>query len=224
MEIAPRQTGKLAVDERLRAVLGRLREIEGVTEPGRLEVEAVRDVDRGLGWRLPDDLLAVFAARLRFLEEQRDLSLAKVIGHTGKVRALGAPGDVIGVGKLPDRRWLCLKKGAQPGEGTLLFVLDLEEEGTERVSLVEWLEALLREREELERPAASVPAPDETEFAPALVRSPPAGSPGNRVRHKVFGEGVVLKEVGSGPARKAKVDFPGKGLKLIQARFLEWLE
>ncbi|HTM21012.1 MAG TPA: hypothetical protein VL172_10905, partial [Kofleriaceae bacterium] len=47
---------------------------------------------------------------------------------------------------------------------------------------------------------------------------------GRRVRHKVFGEGRLLKEIGTGPDRKVQVDFPRRGLVLLQAKFLEFLD
>ena len=61
-------------------------------------------------------------------------------------------------------------------------------------------------------------------FSPELTRVLPGGSDGTRVRHKVFGEGRVYVEIGDGPTRKVKVEFPGHGLKLLQARFLEYLD
>jgi hypothetical protein len=210
---ARRETGPLSVGEDLAAVLARLRLAEGVSEKPELDVDAVRDVERGLGWRLPEDVLAVFAARVRRVETDHEMALAKVVGHTGRVRAAGATGDIIGVGKTGPRRWLCVRKGAQPAEGTELLVFDADEETlTGTTPLVDWLAE--------KAPEGAEGAP----FEPVLVRKLPAGSPGQRVRHKTFGDGKVLKEVGSGPNRKVQVDFPGRGLKLLQARFLEFVD
>lgn len=211
-----RETGPIPVSPRLGEMLIRLRAAEGVQAQPEVDVDAVRDVDRALGWRLPDDLIATFAARLPQLEVERELALAKVVGHTGRVRAMGAPGDLVGVGKDDTRVWLCVRKGEQPPEGTALFKYDADDGSTFRVPLVDYLEACLGEAGTAE-PAAGA-------FEPVLVRRLPAGSPGQRVRHATFGEGKVLKETGSGPTRKVQVDFPGRGLKLLQARFLEYLD
>jgi len=42
-----------------------------------------------------------------------------------------------------------------------------------------------------------------------------------RVRHKLFGEGTVLREIDAGAQRKLEVDFPGVGKKLLLERFVE---
>ncbi len=43
------------------------------------------------------------------------------------------------------------------------------------------------------------------------------------MRHQLFGEGVVLRESGSGDALKLEVEFPEAGRKVLLARFLEYL-
>jgi hypothetical protein len=43
------------------------------------------------------------------------------------------------------------------------------------------------------------------------------------VRHAQFGEGVILRESGSGDGLKLEVEFPEAGRKVLLARFLEYL-
>jgi hypothetical protein len=43
------------------------------------------------------------------------------------------------------------------------------------------------------------------------------------VRHRQFGEGVVLRQSGTGDGLKIEVEFPEAGRKVLLARFLEFL-
>ena len=227
-----REAGRIEVGEGLFERLSLFRRVEDVRTPAELEVEAVRDVERGLGWRLPNDMLGIFAAHVPFLEDSLEMSLSKVIGHTGKVRALGATGDLVGIGKEGRARFLCLEKKGETTAEPRLTIFDTDDRKMSRSPLLEWLDGIIEQRASLmgippaEPATSSTPGSfgDKREFEPTLVRRLPTGSPGQEVMHPTFGVGRVLLEKGAGPNRKVKVDFPGKGLKLIQARFLRWLE
>ncbi|HEX2484703.1 MAG TPA: UvrD-helicase domain-containing protein [Myxococcota bacterium] len=48
---------------------------------------------------------------------------------------------------------------------------------------------------------------------------PAAGGRGARVRHPIFGEGIVLESQGSGPGRKLRIRFDRAGVKTVILRF-----
>jgi len=58
---------------------------------------------------------------------------------------------------------------------------------------------------------------------PVHPAAPPSDGRPRRVRHQLFGEGIVLRESGSGDALKLEVEFPEAGRKVLLARFLEYL-
>jgi hypothetical protein len=93
----------------------------------------------------------------------------------------------------------------------------VDDRTSEQFLLSEWL----RKQAASADAAAAAPA----EFRARLtVPMPESSMSGRRVRHKKFGDGKALREIGDGPTRKVQADFPGWGLKLIQARFLEFLD
>ncbi len=221
-----RQSGALTLCAPVRALLYELRVLEGIDEVPELDLERVREVERGLGLVFGDDVVAAHAAHSAYLREACGMEWGLAVAHTGALRALGAPGDLIAFGRASDGQSFCAvpKAEASPEEST---VVGYDGAGGEmrRLGFRPWLETRVEAlRASLEHPPLVDPEASKT-FVPRLVRrSLPEGSSGRRVRHPRFGEGLVMLEQGRGPTAKVRVEFPGLGIKTIQARFLEYLE
>jgi hypothetical protein len=214
-----RGPGALAIAPGLARALARLRAAAGVTGAPELAIDELRNVELAVGVRFEDDLLAVFAAAAPPLSTVHQMALARVVALTGALREHRVRGDLVGVGRADSTTFLCvdLRSGRSPSGTTELVLHDVESGRPHAIlSLAAWIE---------ER-AAGCPdtdAPFAPRVAPAMTESYNAAS-ARRVRHRVFGEGRVLSEHGDGPTRKVKADFPRAGLKLLQARFLEFLD
>lgn len=215
----PRSSAPLSVGTDLASVLCQLR--AGQTDATTVDCDRLHVVEVGLSIRFADDALAVFATCSERLRQHAQVGLDTVVGLTGGLRERGMRGDLIGFGRVGDTLW-CIDKRTCPKTATELCSFDRDGSGPQqsKVALVAWLR---EQADELALPSAL--DADVAAFAPALHRRPPMfDSPGRRVRHKVFGDGVAFTETGVGPTRKVKCDFPGVGLKLLQARFLEFLD
>ena len=214
-EHVPRDLGPFAVTQPVARVLGELRHRSHLVGTPEIDADRVRAVEIGITFRFPDDLLAVFAAAVPVIAERRAVTVDKVIAHSGELRARSARGDLIGLGEQAPGLKICVSK--RDRDQTRLALYDVEAKiVVESIELASWLDARL---EELPPCAGAAPA-----FAPVITRALPGGSPGRRVRHAVFGEGRVFVDNGRGPDRKIKVDFPQHGLKLLCARFVEFLD
>lgn len=197
--------------------LAALRASAGVDDPAELDVDRVRDVEATIGARIPDPVLALTAAGVPWLADAIGLSLGRFPDHTARAREARAPGDFVGVAASPDGRRIY---GFRPGRGDdRIDVFDADRRETNARSIDLWLEEMI----EAHGGGRSDPA-DATPLRARLVRAVLPEGPGERVRHRAWGEGKVLAEDGDGPTRKVKVDFPGQGLKVVQARFLEFLD
>lgn len=204
MTRAPRE---LSVEAELARALAGARDAAGVETEIEVDLDRLQDVESALAIRFEDDVLALFAAAVPSLGAR----LSAVVGTTGELRERGLSGELIGLGRLDEDLYLCVVKRKQADEGSELLVVDAIDGQRRSTSVL----ALVQERCEVQ--------PGSSSFRGRLVRPPPESTKhGRRVRHKVFGEGRLLSEQGSGPKRKCKVDFEGKGLKLLQARFLEF--
>ena len=193
----------------VRTALAALRRRAGVTGPAELDLPRVREIETAFAIRLPDDLLAVFAAQVPELAVACGMTLSGVVAHTGALRDAGAAGDLVGVGR--DRGdFLCISKRTK-GNPLVRWSHDT---GVQPFSLTDWLATR----------AAGLEASGEELRVSILPSQPESTLAGRRVRHKQFGEGRALKEIGTGPDRKVQVDFPGRGLKLLQAKFLKFLD
>jgi hypothetical protein len=216
----PRSPGEIEVVPRLAGLLAELRQRAGVTTPTELALERVREVESAIGLHLGDDLLALLAADLPRLRERYRMTLGMIIGHTGALRDRRARGDLIGVGQLSRDLFLCLDKHAPASRHTRLLRYDAGDRTASEVDLIDWLAG--------EAAAVRGDAPPPTDLPVERYRLahavPESTAVGRRVRHPRFGEGRALREIGSGPTAKVQVDFPGIGLKLLQARFLEFLD
>jgi hypothetical protein len=213
----PRDLGPLRVDDRLGAALAELRRRGQVQGPAELDADRLHAVEVAVSFRFAPDLLATWAAAVPLLLDRHELALDKVVAHTARLRSARAPGDLIGLGVSGDD-FLCIEKRTAAGGATSLHLYRPSDRRSRATPLCDWLEALVAD---LPLPSGA-PAPEPLVFR--LTRKPPTGSSGRLVRHPVFGEGRVYLEIGTGPDRKVKVDFPKVGLKLLQARFLEYLD
>jgi hypothetical protein len=218
-----RLSGELSIAEPVRARLCELRLLEGVDTRPEIDLDAVRDLERAVDARLPDAILALFAARVPALEAL-GVGVEKVMGLTGRLHALGARGDLVALARLPAGSYLAWSKGDAAVDDPPLVCFDPAGRTEDRVSLVAFLEDRVRALR-AEHPGAPAFDPGlAVTFVPRTVMPLPGGSDGRRVRHPHFGEGRVLLEKGRGERRKVQVDFPGHGLKTIQARFLTFLD
>jgi hypothetical protein len=209
-----RQIGEIAVSDNVRGLLIGLRSATNTSAIPELELQQVVDIEMAFAIRFHDDLVATWAARIPVLKERHGLTAGAVVGHTGRLAALKVRGDYIGVGTTGGGLVLAIEKGATLDQ---LVVLEAGSGVVERIGLADWLAKLL---EELGGASGQDP-----EFRPRLFRPEPmSNAPGRRVRHAKFGDGKVLREIGEGPTRKVQVDFRRVGLKMLQARFLEYVD
>lgn len=203
-----RQPGPFSIAADVAGLLAGLRAAAGVSTPAELDIDRLREVEAAVGMRFGNDLLAVFACGVPALVEALEIRVGLVLGHTGELRRRRARGDLIAFGAARGL-FHCVEKREVPRERTEVVEYDADGGGERRMDLADWLR---------ERGAE----PGTEPFTPTLAARMPESYQGRTVRHKVFGEGKLLSESGSGPTRKVKVDFPGVGLKLLQARFLEF--
>jgi hypothetical protein len=211
-----RTMGPITASARVAAILGQMRTAHAVTSPPTLDVDRLIDVELAVNHRFADDMLAVFASGIPLLQQEYDLRLAQVVGHTGTLRALGIRGDRIGVGATGGGVFYCVEKCSRARTEAVLIELDSERGSSVEHDLAQWLAS--------RAPGFVEPQPV-TQFAPQLTRKPLESSrSGRKVRHQLFGEGLVLSETGTGPDRTVKADFPGLGLKVLKARFISYVD
>lgn len=183
LEHEPRDLGEFSVSEDVRGALARLRHRSGVTARPEIDADRVREVEIGVVFRFPNDLLAVWAAGVPVLQDRYQLSLNKVVAHGGTLRDRGARGDLIGLGRIDPHCHICLEKNTHRDAAVTVTLYDDTDRSLRSIGLARWLEEIADEL-----PAAGGEPP---EFRPQLTRVLPGGSDGARVRHKVFGEGRV---------------------------------
>jgi hypothetical protein len=214
MDRSPRT---LEVATELSDVLHEFRSRGGADEECELNLDRLQDVEAAVGVEFQDDILALVAVRSSYLREKLGVDLARVVAHTGELRERGQRGDVVGIGRIDDTTFLCVEKREQSSASTELFLLDCRGGSRVGVALLAWLSSHVEELPS----AGSSPAKDVARLVRPEAESTAAGV---RVHHKIFGNGRALSERGTGDTRKVTVDFPGKGLKLLQGRFLEYLD
>jgi hypothetical protein len=215
MQRHPRRSSVLEIDSDWARRLASLRAAAGVDASAELDVDHVRSVEGSIGARIPDPILALAAAGLPWLEQALGFSLARFAEHTSRARNARAPGDFVGIAA--EGR---LVHGFRPGRGDRrIDVYDADRREMTQRAIEAWLDALVASQ--LGR---SVGAHAVEPLEVRLVRTVPTLGAGKRVRHRSWGEGRVLAEHGEGPTRKVKAEFPGLGLKVVQARFLEFIE
>ena len=204
----------LRVEPELAALLSSLAGREGRPPSGHVDLDALFAIEVALTHTFNDDLLAALAADLPALRASHGFGLAEIIGHCGRLRDSRLRGDLIGIACDDACEYVLDKRNA---DAVKTVVCRLERGGgstiSERLSVAEFLVLAAKQVS---------PSPNPIEpFAASLHRRPPmANTPGRVVVHKVFGRGTAFSEKGDGPNRKVTCDFPGRGLKVIQARFL----
>ena len=214
MERHARRAAPIEISDDIARLLGRWRQAFGVTTPPEIDVDRVRDVEGTMGTGLPDVLLAMMLARIPALTVDLGLELGRIAEHSAQARARRVRGDFVACGAEPDGSvfYGFLKKTAD----THLATFRPDRGRVETTPYLEWL--LRRAADDavpLDGPASR--------FVPGLTRDALPEREGQRVRHAKFGVGRVLAEQGEGPTRRVKAEFPSLGLKVIQARFLEFL-
>jgi hypothetical protein len=198
-----------------------------------LSLEAVDALEDHLRARLPDDVLAIFAARPRALES---FELGRVgarceVAWQGGLRksrvALGPHGKHV----------VCVMRRPEAGHPLRVLLFDPEDASeADAGTLPQWLrrvldaavEAALSEDAELPEGEDAwdvlAGASDVAPLTPRLERTltlpePGAEAAGRRVRHRRFGEGVVLRQLPG--TEKLEIDFGEAGVKVLVAEYVE---
>jgi hypothetical protein len=221
----PKRT--LRISKAVRAALVELRLLEQSIASAQVDGATIDSVERSLDCRLPDDLLAAFAAQLDVL---RDFGfvLERIPALTSEARAAGCPADLIAVGRTEGPIYWCVpSKGS--GEITL-HELDGSAQNARQRGFADWLSGLAESRrdemrgedddEPVEVAELEVGSSDLDSFKPRVVPPPP--TTGRQVRHATFGVGEIVREIGAGTSRKLEVRFP-TGTKVLIARVVEEL-
>lgn len=204
----------LNISSALAQLLGSLRAACASEGPAQLEVERVRSVEATMGCRLPDPVLAILAAKLGPLSEELDMGLGEIPRHTRSAKEARARGDLIVVGIDPsDEAFHGFLIGA---DDTRIATYRRRGQRLSSLDDVDWLR---------QHCATWCPSPEGGEpLSAQLVRAPKPEIEGERVRHKKWGIGQLMTSEGSGDRRKIKVAFPSVGLKVLNARFVEFLD
>jgi hypothetical protein len=153
--------------------------------PPALEIGRVAEVERTLGCRLPDEILACLANGDETLNEF-GLTLDQVADHTRRAHQRGCPAELIAVGRHPEGHAIyCITRDGPRERHVRLFLRDDYDGGLSRCDLAGWLVNRVAARREVvvrDRPALVdwAPPPDDVaDFVPALVADPdPPGDGG----------------------------------------------
>lgn len=220
----------IVIDERIRKALVTLRGLDDPAAPVEdIRADLLTDVEAALGARIPDAVLAAFAAATDELNEDAEMRLENVVELTRSARKKGCPRSLIAVGRDPDGHvHYCVTSAekAEPEE-LRLYAFDAEGRSHAAVPFAQWLEArielrreFLLEGDERERARAGF-TPGEADlesFHPRVVAAPQPPREPRRVRHAKFGVGTVAREL---PGGKLEVIFPNVGTKVVVASFVE---
>lgn len=198
----------LDLPDDLRTVLARLRHLEArkaPLPPAEIDLDQLADVEGQLGMRLPDALLALYAAHLPSLASHHELGLSSLPFHAETAwNEWDLPHHSIAIGGWSDTReasFVAWRRHA--GDDTHLHVelwacRDGEPPEHEVVPLIAWL---TRHKERLAAELKTAITPDPPRFEPTLVE---CNRPKIKVKHPRFGEGTLLAERGD----KVEVEFP----------------
>ncbi|HJL00647.1 MAG TPA: hypothetical protein RMH85_19490 [Polyangiaceae bacterium LLY-WYZ-15_(1-7)] len=196
-----------------------LRYVSGTKTDPTLDAALVEDVEKTLGLKLGDNLLALLANGDVALEGF-DVRLQNVVSLTKELHASGGPRGMVGLGRDPGGDVLV----AAPLGGKGVAFFDTRDRSIDAVPLEAWLDELvgtqleqLREDESDDKARAfkSVHDEDLGGFRPALVVDE---TPAKRVSHPKFGGGAILRELDGGA--KLEVRFDDGSKRTLLARFL----
>jgi hypothetical protein len=217
----------IRVSKAVRQPIVELRLLEQTAIDPVLDSARLDEVERSLDLRLPDDLLAVVASGCDAVREL-GITLERIGSLVAEAHAAGCPPELVAIGRTEGPVYVCLSR--QSGEGGV-HEFDPEEKKVRRRTIADWLSDLVDARKrdlgtpdeddedaDPEIADVEVAKADLDAFKPRLQAPPP--STGRRVRHAVFGEGEVLREIGCGAALKFEVRFAG-GTKVLVARVVE---
>lgn len=248
-----REPGPLEVSPEVAAALGRLLAIEAkmdamageaqraIDPAPALSLEAVDTLEDFLRARLPDDALAIFAARARALSL---FELAQVGSRSERAWEMGLGKGRIVLG-VHGKHLVCVPRRPDAGFALRVTLFD-PEDSTEADggTLASWLERLvdtymgellsggaaddgdddvLDTALDLDLDLGDIEGP--SEWMPRLERTlvipdPTRRAQGRRVRHPRFGVGTVLKA--SPESDKLEIDFGGEhGVRVLVARYVE---
>lgn len=202
-----RQPGTLKLSKEIRASLVRLAALTPMRDPPHLDLEAVEALEAELGCGFSDDVLALFAFGGDELGERCGIELDQVRTMTDDAHEQGCPDDLVTIGCDADGHvHFCVKR--KP-DGRI-FLFDNQDGSAAPVSLAFWL----KERVSI---SAETGASEAAPFvAPALIG--PIASAVRKVRHKKFGEGTVVREIGQGAEKKLEIQFAdGKRVLIASA-------
>lgn len=225
--------GPVAIEPALRRALVTLRKLSSATAEPSLSLGAIATVEATTG-PLPPFIVAILASRVRYLENEWQLTVEKMAKTFVNAHA-GLPPRLRAIGHDARRkRWLCIE-GA--GEDARFYEVDEATRVEYAKSFgpydaLEWISSEVAEARSRERRAALAkkgpngpkpfvePTDEEVEgFSPILIAT--AGGSASRVRHKKFGEGVIVGVQGAGEERKLTVKFDVGGERTLLAQFLE---
>lgn len=217
MTALDRKPRPLVVSPAIARSLLELIQLEGGRPTGELPLSTLCEVERELGCFLHDDVLAVLCSQANEFFDIRG-----VLPHTIEARRQGCPGDFIAIGKLVESECYYCVKARAPADDSSQLIQYARDSDTHYTTLARRLaDCVDYVREVLARRAASGLAHTVrdpiTAFTPALVA--PASPPRTIVRHDVFGEGELVRELGSGESRKLEIRF-ASGTKVLLARFV----
>ena len=206
----------LSIDGGLKRRLLHLRILCGTKAEPVIGADALGRVEKALGVKLGDPLLAVLAAGGSLLQEL-EVRLDMLPTHTGYAHEAGLDAALLGIGRTANNEVMI---GATP-DGLKIHRLRLETEEVEVLETSKWLETLiaqqqlrLRDAKDKARARVVKAVTDEAldEFRPRIEEEQH-----ERVQHGKFGQGVVLRELGGG---KVEVRF-GDQVKTLMRSFLQ---
>ena len=221
-----RKPRPLDVSGDVRRALAALRQLDGVDNgDAGLDLGRVLAVEHDLGCHLPDDVLAILAAKSDQLTEH-GADLAVLVPNTRAARKRGWSRNYVAIGRQPDGHAYYCIDATDRGSTTIYDCDNLNGNTVTPQPLAGWLnEFVERQRDflmegtlEQRKRAEASKTPRAESFCPRLMNAEPAQQ---RVAHAKFGKGTVVGETGSGELRKLQIDFDAVGKKWLLARFVE---
>jgi hypothetical protein len=200
----------------------------------QLDGSLVSYVEGAVPVSFTDEVLAIFAARVPYLEGAYRMRLDRLGELNEAARRDGLPRALVAVAQSPDNpaMYFCVSRApdAQPGR---IVRYDVVHEHRSKVCLEDWLD--LR-NELLRRGVTHLTKADRSRIdnplplqlprlfaAPKRSRLRAKAPPLRRVSHHTFGEGIVVREIEGGAERKLEIDFAAAGRRVLLERFVELL-